>query len=240
MTIGPVHSYIDHTLLTPEATPEQITQLCDEAIAHRFAAVCVHGIYLEQVAGIIAASIDHKPALAAVADFPLGASTPKQKAQQAASLVRIGATEIDAVSHLPRLLAADRQAIVENLKPLIDSALEANPDTLIKVIVETAALMHDCPPDLAERRIATACEAVHDAGAHFIKTSTGFHKQGGATLQAVQLLHKHASPLGLKVKAAGGIRTQQDALDFIAAGAERLGTSSGIKLIAGIEPTASY
>lgn len=226
---------IDHTLLKAEATAEQIDRLCAEARQYGFATVCVNPVYIRRVSQALAGSTVKT---CAVIGFPLGAGTPLSKAREAADAIEQGADELDIVAHLPALVAADYEAIHGELVEIVTAAQHTRTDVVLKVIVESALLMEGVAPDEAERRIATACKAIHDAGGDYIKTSTGFHPAGGATEDSVRLMHQHARAGGtrgreLKVKASGGIRTRDDALRLIGAGADRLGCSSSVQIVRG-------
>ena len=232
---------IDHTLLKPEATPEQIDRVIDEALQHGFASVCVNGIYLQRVAARLSANpspTGRTVQPCAVAGFPLGASKSMVKAIEATSLAKDGAMEIDFVAHLPHLLKKDLAAARADFAAVTSVAADVSRRIVVKVILETAALMADVDDAEAEARIATACQAATEAGCHFVKTSTGFHPAGGATEKAVRLLAKHAP--ALMVKASGGIRSRDDALRMIDAGADRLGCSAGVQIVAGQTSHASY
>ena len=217
---------IDHTLLKPEATVEQIDRLADEAAEHRFASVCVNSAFVHHAARRLGGS---GVKVCATAGFPLGANIPMIKAIETARSLESGADEVDVVAHLPYLIEANYDAIHSELMEIVVAAQQARTDAVLKVIVETAALMEGVDAETAERRIETACRAVRDAGADYIKTSTGFHPAGGASVEAVRLLAKHAG--GLKVKAAGGIRTRQDAEAMLEAGADRLGCSASVAIV---------
>ena len=225
---GDIASRIDHTLLRPEATTEQVDRLADEAAEHGFATVCVNSAYAHRVSRRLEAG---GVKTCTTAGFPLGANMPMIKAIEAARSLESGADEVDVVAHLPYLLEANYDAIHSELMEVLAAAQQARTDAVLKVIVETAVLMEGVSGDVAERRIETACRAVRDAGADFIKTSTGFHPAGGASVEAVRLLAKHAG--GLKVKAAGGIRTRADAEAMLEAGADRLGCSASVRIVGG-------
>jgi deoxyribose-phosphate aldolase len=218
-----VAAAIDHTLLRPEATVEQVWQLVAEAGEHRFATVCVNPIHVLQAAGV-------GVRVCSVAGFPLGASVPRRTAAEAMQAVEDGAMEIDFVAHLPHLLACDMAAAANQFSTVVERLRQRGEHIVTKVIIESALLMADVDADMAERRIATACAAARHAGVDFVKTSTGFHPAGGATVEAVALMKKHGQ--GLKVKASGGIRTWDHAVAMLDAGADRLGCSAGIDIIA--------
>lgn len=223
-----IASLIDHTILKAEATRDDVMRLCDEANEHGFASVCVNGIFVKDVREKLAGS---EVKACGVAGFPLGAMKPMVKAIEATSLVKDGADEIDFVAHLPTLLACDAEASRVEFAELSKAARSVLPGVVIKVIIESAALMKDADDGLSEKRIAAACEAAQAAGIDFVKTSTGFHPAGGATAQAVKLMKKHAGPM--KVKASGGIRTLEDANQMVDAGADRLGCSAGVQIVSG-------
>jgi len=217
---------IDHTNLKPEATAVAIDRLVDEARRYRFASVCVNGVYLRRVRdGLGEAEVD----ACAVAGFPLGAMRTTHKAIEASGLVKEGAGEIDFVAHLPNLLAKDFEAARAEWLEVVRACRAAKPRVVVKVIVESACLIRDVSPDEAEARLALACRAARESGCDFIKTSTGFHPAGGASVEAVAWMRKHAE--GLKVKASGGIRTLVDARAMLEAGADRLGCSAGVTIV---------
>lgn len=229
-----IAALIDHTILKPEASSADVRRLCDEALAHGFAGVCVNGRFVREAAGYLQGRVK----VCGVAGFPLGAMKPMVKAIEAASLVKDGAGEVDFVAHLPCLLGKDLDAARAEFLEITKNVRAVMPSVAIKVILETSALMHGVSADEAEARIACGCLAARESGCDFVKTSTGFHATGGATEEAVRLLKKHAGPLG--VKASGGIRSIEDARRMIAAGATRLGCSSGVSIAKGETGTGSY
>jgi deoxyribose-phosphate aldolase len=218
--------FIDHTTLQPTATPADIDALIAEAIEYRFAAVCVNGCYVKQVA---AAMGDTPIKTAAVVGFPLGAMNQRAMIYETITACEDGAKEIDFVAHLPTLLDAVADATQSRFGELVEAARSVRSDVVVKVILETAALMAKVDATEVQRRIASACSAAEQAGCDFVKTSTGFHPAGGATVPAVTLLRKYAG--SMKVKAAGGIRRYDDAIAMIDAGADRLGTSAGVAIM---------
>ena len=223
-----IASRIDHTLLKAEATRGQVDRLCDEAVEYGFASVCVNPVFI----GRAHARLRNTGVKAGtVVGFPLGASMAGAKAEEAAMATRHGADELDIVAHLPHLLAADAEAARAELMEIVYAAREIREGLTLKVIVETALLMHEAETDTIVTRFETACRAVREAGADYIKTSTGFHPLGGATADAVGLLTRHAGMM--KVKAAGGIKTYDDARAMLDAGADRLGCSAGIAIVSG-------
>ncbi len=215
---------IDHTLLTPEADRSQIHRLVAEATEHHFASVCVNGLFVADVAKAL-----HRTGIktCAVVGFPLGAGKPTVKAIEATAAVKDGADEIDFVAHLPYLLRGDLTGAKTEFLEIVKAARAANPAVIVKVIIESALLLVDA--DLGEARIQAACQAARESGCDFVKTSSGFHKAGGASVQAVQLMKKHSE--GLYVKAAGGIGSYEDAMRLIDAGADRLGCSSSVSIV---------
>ncbi|MCC7145051.1 MAG: deoxyribose-phosphate aldolase [Phycisphaeraceae bacterium] len=217
---------IDHTLLKPEATAEDVKRIVAEAMAHGFASVCVNPVFTGLVGRLLKGSAVKN---CAVIGFPLGAHKATVKAMEAVAAVKEGAEELDIVAHLPLVLAKDLAGIRGELAEIVPLAKAANPKVVIKVIVESALLALNVEPAEAEERIAVACRAVKQAGCEYIKTSTGFHPAGGATAQAVGWMKKHAD--GLRVKASGGIRSYADAQAMMAAGADRLGCSAGVAIV---------
>jgi deoxyribose-phosphate aldolase len=211
-----IAALIDHTLLRPEATDADVAALCAEAQDLQVAAVCVSPSRLPLAAppaGI---------AVAAVCGFPSGAHAPGVKAAEAAAAVAAGATEIDVVVDLGLVLAGDWTGVTAGLALVREACGDG---VLLKVILETALL--------DDAAVVAACHASEEAGADFVKTSTGFHPSGGATVHAVELM---ASTVGgrLGVKASGGIRSADDALAMVAAGATRLGTSRSAEILSGL------
>ncbi len=217
MTPLELAKYIDHTLLAPEATARDIVKLCQEANELKVAAVCISPSLLPIPSGLLSGEI----ALACVTGFPSGAHAGATKAFEAATAVKNGATEIDMVVNsgfvfdsmwleLGDEIAAVRKVIANSAK--------------LKVIIESAAL--------TDEQIVMTCRVAVANGADFVKTSTGFHKSGGASVHAVQLMRATVGNL-IGVKASGGIRTRELALEMIKAGASRLGTSATRAILAG-------
>ncbi|HSI69333.1 MAG TPA: deoxyribose-phosphate aldolase [Gillisia sp.] len=210
-----LNNYIDHTLLKPTATPTDIKNLCIEAKEHQFFAVCVNGTYVELAASMLK---DTEVKVAAVVGFPLGAMTQLIKVAEAKDCVAKGAAEIDMVINLGLLKAGHLKAVEDEIAAIKDAIGD---DIMLKVIIETCYLTK-------EEKIA-ACKAAMNAKANFVKTSTGFGS-GGATPEDVQLM-KETVGNRLEVKASGGIKDRETALQYIKLGATRLGTSSGITLV---------
>jgi deoxyribose-phosphate aldolase len=211
-------SYLDHTLLKPEATAADVAALCAEANELRVAAVCVSPSRLPLPVDLL----DDGIGLAVVCGFPSGAHRPDVKADEAARAVDDGATEVDVVIDLGLALAG-RWGRVQDEIDEVREAIEG--EALLKVIIESAAL--------DDAGIVAACTAAEAAGADFVKTSTGFHPSGGAGVDAVRLM---AETVGgrLGVKASGGIRTAADALAMIEAGATRIGCSASRAILDGL------
>lgn len=202
---------IDHTLLAPTASAQDIDTLCEQAHEYGTASVCIQPIWVERAAKHLA---DSQVKVCTVVGFPTGAQTPATKAFETSEAIRHGADEIDMVIDQSAALAIDKPALVQDIRAVVDAA--KGHDVVVKVIVETAAL--------TDQAKVVACEAAVEAGAHYVKTSTGFGP-GGATTEDVALLRSTVGN-GLGVKAAGGIRTRQDAIEMLKAGATRLGASS--------------
>jgi deoxyribose-phosphate aldolase len=217
---------IDHSVLAPEATADQVRQAVDDAKRYGFAAVCVQGIYVAEVAEALAGTAART---CAVVGFPHGAMKPTVKAMEATVAAKDGAQEIDFVAHLPVLLAKDTATARWQWIELVRAVRSVNRQIVVKVIIESALLMQNVSADEAEARLAAACKAARESGCDFVKTSSGFHLAGGASVEAVRLMKKHAE--GLRVKASGGIRTREQALAMLAAGADRLGCSASVQIV---------
>lgn len=215
MTAAQVAAMIDHTLLAPEATDDDVRALIEEAIDLGTYSVCVSPSMLPVVVPI---GVDLK--IAAVCGFPSGKHTSRIKAAEAADAVAAGADEIDMVIDVGAAKAG-RFDVVEAGVAAVRAAVPA--PTVLKVIIESAALSDD--------EIVRACRAAADAGADFVKTSTGFHPAGGATVHAVALMHRAVARDGLGVKASGGVRTLDQARAMIDVGATRLGVSRSRQLL---------
>lgn len=215
---------IEHTLLKPEATPSQVDALCDEAVEHGFVGVCVNPVYVSRVARRIdqsAASGRHRPKVVSVIGFPLGCSLTDMKCEETRRAIGDGADEIDMVVHVGALVALDKSAVKSDISAIAHVVHQKKPGGILKVILETSAL--------SDEQIILGCRCAAEGEADFVKTSTGFHPTGGATIEHVRLLHKHAAPI--RVKASGGIRSLDTAIAMLEAGASRLGTSSGVAIL---------
>lgn len=212
-----IAAYIDHTLLKPAATVDQITKLCDEAKEYGFASVCVNPCFVRLCVKRLAGT---DVQVCTVVGFPLGANVSKVKAREARRAIRDGATEIDMVINVGALKSGDDEAVYRDIRSVVRVCQQAG--ALCKCILETCLLTDD------EKR--RACAAAKRAKADFVKTSTGF-STGGATVEDVALLAAAVADAGMQVKASGGIRNFADAQRMIAAGATRLGTSAGVRIV---------
>ena len=213
MTTEKLCSMVDHTLLLQPATWTEIKQLCDDAMAYRTASVCIPPCYVKQAADYV----QGKMTICTVIGFPNGNTTTATKEFETKEAIRNGAREIDMVINIGMLRAGDTDYVLNEIKTL----KAACGDLILKVIIETCLL--------TEEEKITMCRLVTEAGADFIKTSTGFSK-GGATFADVELFAKHIGP-NVRIKAAGGISSIADAEKFIELGATRLGTSRVVKIL---------
>ena len=209
---------IDHTLLKPEATPTQIEKLCAEAAEYHFASVCVNPVYIPLAARLLKGT---GVKVCCVVGFPLGAIAPEQKAAEAASCAAMGAEELDMVIHVGAAKAGDWALVQRDIEGVVKAAAGHT----VKVIIETCLL--------TDEEKVKACKAAKAAGAHFVKTSTGF-STGGATTHDIDLMRKTVGP-EMGVKASGGIRDYETAMAMIEAGANRIGASAGIAIVAAAE-----
>ena len=216
--------YIDHTILKPEATEVQIAQLCEEAQRFHFMAVCVNPVWVRRCVSLLNGT---DTCVATVAGFPLGATLPEVKAYEAQQLVEAGAREIDMVINIGALKGRDHALVACDIAAVVKAARAGG--AITKVIIEAALLSDD------EKK--TVCRLACEAGAEFVKTSTGF-SIGGATAHDVALMRQVVGPK-VGVKAAGGIKTYADAVTMIAAGANRIGASASVKIMQEAEQVAS-
>ncbi len=189
--------------------------MCDEALEHHFGAVCIAGSWVEDCVQRLQGS---DVAIVSVSGFPTGATTTQSKAAETAELIELGADEVDMVAPIGRIMDGDWDCVADDIAAVVAAA----DGHIVKVILETAALGRDA--------IQTAAKIAEQAGAGFVKTSTGTHAAGGATIEAVTLLRRAVGP-DVGVKAAGGIRNRETALQMLAAGATRLGTSAGVEIV---------
>ena len=209
-------SMIDHTILKPDASREELTKICEEATQYSFATVCVNSANIPLVARLLKGS-SVKPI--AVVGFPLGAATSQAKAFEAKEAIKAGAEEIDMVINIGALKSKDYKLVYEDIKRVVESS---NPHK-VKVIIETSNLDYD-------EKVA-ACALAKTAGAAFVKTSTGFGK-GGATVEDIALMRRVVGD-DMEVKASGGIRTKEDAEAMVKAGANRVGASASVAIVTG-------
>lgn len=209
-----LNQFIDHTLLKPTATPEEITKLCTEAAENQFYAVCVNSCYVHLAAKLLEFE---RVKVATTVGFPLGAMSADAKVAEAKKCIEEGADEIDMVINLGFLKAG----LTKSVREEIASVKKAIGNKILKVIIETCYLTDE------EKQLA--CTIAEKAGADFVKTSTGFGT-GGVTLKDITLMKKSISP-AIKIKASGGIKTGKEAIEFIANGVSRIGTSNGVELL---------
>lgn len=221
MTKKQLAAYIDHTILKPEATTEQVEKLCAEARGHAFKAVCVNPRFVKLCTKLLEGS---DVIVCTVIGFPLGATSTESKVAECLQAILDGATEIDMVLWIGGVLNGRLAEVEFDIRAVADACRRGGAS--LKVILETAML--------SEAQIVAACEACVRARAQWVKTSTGFGP-GGATVEAVTVMHREVAPHGLKVKASGGIRSLAEFNKMIAAGAERIGTSSGIAIFKELE-----
>jgi deoxyribose-phosphate aldolase len=214
---------IDHTLLKPDATHDQIAQLCFEARKYNFASVCINPTHVKLCAELLKGS---PVKVCTVIGFPLGATSPEVKVFEAQNAIQNGASEIDMVINIGALKARDLELVARDIRGVVVASHSAN--ALVKVIIETA-LLND------EEKVL-ACLLAKEAGADYVKTSTGF-SGGGATVEDITLMRKTVGP-NIGVKASGGIRTREDAEKMVAAGASRIGASAGVKILQAGDPAA--
>jgi len=212
---------IDHTLLKPDATQDQVAQLCFEARKHGFASVCVNPTWVELCAQLLKGS---PVKVCTVIGFPLGATAPEVKAFEAENAIGHGASEIDMVINIGALKARDLELVARDIRGVVAAA--HGREAIVKVILETSLLTDE------EKTIA--CLLAKEAGADFVKTSTGF-AGGGATVRDIELMRAAVGP-EMGVKASGGVRTYEEAESMIKAGATRIGASAGVKIIQGPGP----
>ncbi len=208
---------IDHTLLKAEATNDDIRQLCKEAVKFGFASVCINPRWIEFAARLLE---DTDVKVCSVAGFPLGAELAGVKFYQTKKAIMTGADEVDFVADIPSIIEKDGSYLASEFSSIVKVCQSMRPPVVCKVIIESALLN--------EEQIKFVCSVAGNCGVDFVKTSTGLHPAGGASYDDVMLMRESAK--NCKVKAAGGIRTAEDALKMIEAGAERIGTSSGVQI----------
>jgi len=211
-----ISALIDHTLLKPEATRHDVERICWEALQFQFATVCVNPVFVPLASLLLSGSTVKT---CSVVGFPLGATLTRAKVDEAGAALEEGAQELDMVIHIGSLKAGDNQAVAADIRSVVEACHSGN--ALCKVIIETCLL--------TDEEKERACRISRDAGADFVKTSTGFGT-GGAIVEDVSLMRRIVGP-ALGVKASGGIRTLEDLLKMVNAGATRIGTSSGVKIV---------
>jgi deoxyribose-phosphate aldolase len=212
-----VAKLIDHTVLKPEATAEDIDKLCAEAAQYGFYSVCVNPVWVPKAKQLLRGT---SVKVCAVVGFPLGAQAPEVKLLEARRALREGAQEIDMVINIGALKSKDDRLVARDIRGVVEVCDEAR--AVSKVIIETA-LLND------EEKVR-ACQLSMKAGADFVKTSTGFSK-GGATVEDVALMARVVAPRKLGVKASGGVRTYDDLMKMVNAGATRVGSSNSVKIL---------
>ncbi|MDR6122309.1 deoxyribose-phosphate aldolase [Bacillus sp. SLBN-46] len=219
-----VAAMIDHTLLKPEATKEQVEKLCQEAIENKFFSVCVNPVWVRTSKELVKNS---GVKVCTVIGFPLGASTSETKAFETKNAIENGADEVDMVINIGALKGQNDTLVESDIRAVVEAA---KGKALTKVIIETSLLTK-------EEKIR-ACELSVKAGADYVKTSTGF-STGGATFDDIALMSKTVGPT-IGVKASGGVRSTEDAQKMIEAGATRIGASSSVDIIKGLTVTSAY
>ncbi|HEL2465020.1 TPA: deoxyribose-phosphate aldolase [Streptococcus suis] len=218
-----LNKYIDHTILKPETTQEQVEKILAEAKEYDFASVCVNPTWVALAAESLK---DSDVKVCTVIGFPLGANTPAVKAFETKDAISNGADEIDMVINIGALKTGNYDLVLEDIKAVV----AASGDKLVKVIIEACLLTDD-------EKVKT-CQLSQEAGADYVKTSTGF-STGGATVADVALMRKTVGP-DMGVKASGGARSYEDAIAFIEAGASRMGASSGVAIMNGAQADGDY
>ena len=215
-----MNEYIEHTLLKADATKKEVENLLEEAVKYKFLGVCVNPCNVAFARQYLNETGENSVKVVTVIGFPLGQNSPEIKMLETIDAVKNGADEIDMVLNIGRLKDCDDDYIVDEISKVITACQGKN----LKVILETDLL--------TKEEIKKACELCIKAGADFVKTSTGFVKNGvGAQVEDVKLMYDTVKDAGLKVKASGGIRDRETAEKMIEAGASRLGTSSGVKIV---------
>ena len=225
LTSAQLAGYIDHTLLKQDATIAQIEKLCEEAAKYQFASVCVNATYAAQCSKLLK---DTGVKVCCVVGFPLGATLSSVKAFETEQVITDGAEEVDMVLNVGAMKSGNFTLVKDDVSAVVRAAHAKN--VLVKVIIETCLL--------TDEEKVKACQICQSAGADFVKTSTGF-SIAGATVEDVALMRKTVGP-DMGVKAAGGVRSRDDVLAMIKAGATRIGTSGGVKIMEGAEIKSGY
>lgn len=208
---------IDHTLLYPDASQNDVRELCEEAREYKFASVCIYPTWVKACEGWL---WDTNVNVCTVIGFPFGATTPDVKKLETRTSIQNGATEVDMVINISRMKSSDHQYVKNDIQGVVE---EAGPSNTVKVILETA--------HLSEQEIRKACLIARDAGADFVKTSTGFGPHGARKEHVLIMRDTVGNKMG--IKASGGIRDQEKAQEMVQAGATRIGASAGIKIVSG-------
>lgn len=224
MAVTNIAAMIDHTLLKADATKKQIETLCQEARDHKFFSVCVNPAWVSTAKELLNGS---GVKICTVIGFPLGATTTETKAFETKNVIDLGADEVDMVIPIGALKDGNDQLVEQDIRAVVEAAKDR---ALTKVIIETSLLT-----DEEKKR---ACELAVKAGADFVKTSTGF-SGGGATAEDIALMRQTVGP-NIGVKASGGVRSTQDALSLIEAGATRIGASASVAIIKGEQVNSNY
>ncbi|PGL71294.1 deoxyribose-phosphate aldolase [Bacillus sp. AFS055030] len=217
-------SLVDHTLLRADAKREEIAKLAEEAKAFSFASVCINPTWVSFASELLK---DSSVKVCTVIGFPLGANTPEVKAFETTNAIENGAEEVDMVINISALKEKNDELVERDIRAVVEAA---KGKALVKVIIETCLL--------TDEEKVRACELAVKAGADFVKTSTGF-STGGATVEDVTLMRKTVGE-NVGVKASGGVRNLKDVENVVAAGANRIGTSSGVKIVQGEEANTAY
>jgi len=220
-----INEYIDHTALKSSVTKEDIEKLCNEALEHKFAAVCVNSTRVELAKKLLANSDVN---ICTVVGFPIGASFKEVKAKEALMAIELGADEIDMVIDIQSLIDKDLDKVRQDIEHVLKAV--HSKDKILKVIIETCLLN-----EIQKREVCLICKELK---VDFVKTSTGF-STGGATLEDVKFM-KDIVGDSIKVKASGGVKNKEDAIAMIKAGASRIGTSSGVSITQGEESSSTY
>lgn len=215
---------IDHTLLKPESTKEQIIKLCEEAREYKFATVCIHPSWVSTAAKKLEGS---NVGITTVIGFPLGATSTFTKVAETRDAIASGATEVDMVIHIGALKSQDHTTVLKDISQVVRAA---NGQAVVKVIIETGFL--------TDEEKEKACLLAKEAGADFVKTSTGFGP-GSATVADIKLMRETVGQ-EMGVKASGGVRDRDSAKQMIAAGASRIGASAGIAIVTGEKGNEDY
>jgi len=211
---------IDHTCLKPEATSNDIKRLCDEAIKYGFRSVCVNPI---QIYNAVSFLNNTNIPVTSVIGFPFGANHIQIKISEASRAIHGGASEIDFVARLDSLITKDEHYVLEEMDTITKVCKSIKHDCIVKVILETSVLNKES--------IELGCQCAIKSNIDFIKTSSGFHPSGGATIEKVKFIHELVSKYGTKIKASGGIKSIDRVLKMVEAGASIIGTSHGIQII---------